>query len=118
MLSMGFNGMHNNNARGRDPDFGAIFMSNSGTKRECFKRKLFGLPSSEIKFVEKVKAGMILFLFEYDKRRLHGVFKATCDGSVNIVPNAFAASGKQFPAQVRIHLLQFSNFSESCITFF
>lgn len=93
-----------NNAEGKDPDFGAIFMSNSETKRECFKRGLFGLPSTEIKFVEKIKAGMILFLFEYEKRQLHGVFQASCDGGINIVPNAFAAMGKQFPAQVGIHL--------------
>lgn len=112
---MGFNDKHNN-ASGRFPDFGAIFMSNSRTKRECFKRGLFGLPSSEVQFIEKVKAGMILFLFENDKRQLHGVFKASSDGAVNIVPDAFASSGKQYPAQVRIHLLHLLNFSK-CITF-
>ncbi|CAL0312172.1 unnamed protein product [Lupinus luteus] len=90
-----------NDADGRDPDFGAIFMSNSVTKRECFKMRLFGLPSSDIQFVEQVKAGMILFLFEYEKKHLHGVFKATCDGAINIVPDAFHSSGKQFPAQVK-----------------
>ncbi|KAJ1393394.1 Development/cell death domain [Sesbania bispinosa] len=83
---MGFNNKHNN-ADGRDPDFGAIFMSNSETKRECFKRRLFGLPSSEIHFVEQ--------------RQLHGVFKASCDGAMNIVPNAFTSLRKQFPAQVK-----------------
>lgn len=91
----------NNNAYGKDPDYGAIFMSNSETKRECFKRGLFGLPSSDIQFVEQIKTGMILFLFEYEKRQLHGVFKASCDGAINIVPNAFAKVGKQFPAQVK-----------------
>ncbi|KAE9613651.1 putative development/cell death domain-containing protein [Lupinus albus] len=90
-----------NDADGRDPDFGAIFMSNSDTKRECFERRLFGLPSSEVQFVEQVKDGMILFLFEYEKKHLHGVFKATCDGAINIVPNAFRSLGKQFPAQVK-----------------
>ena len=45
----------NNNAYGKDPDYGAIFMSNSETKRECFKRGLFGLPSSDIQFVEQIK---------------------------------------------------------------
>ncbi|KAK7362515.1 hypothetical protein VNO77_04631 [Canavalia gladiata] len=99
-FSMGFNDKHNN-ADGKDPDFGAIFMSNSGTKRECFRMRLFGLPSTEIQFVEQVKAGMILFLFEYEKRQLHGVFEASCDGAINIVPNAFVSLGKQFPAQVK-----------------
>jgi len=98
---MGLNDKHNN-ADGKDPDFGAIFMSNCETKRQCFKKGLFGLPSTEIQFVEQVKAGMILFLYEYEKRQLHGVFKASCDGGINIVPNAFAKLGKQFPAQVTI----------------
>ncbi|QCD82894.1 cleavage and polyadenylation specificity factor subunit 4 [Vigna unguiculata] len=97
---MGLNDKHNN-ADGKDPDFGAIFMSNCETKRQCFKKGLFGLPSTEIQFVEQVKAGMILFLYEYEKRQLHGVFKASCDGGINIVPNAFAKLGKQFPAQVK-----------------
>jgi hypothetical protein len=97
---MGFNDKYNN-AAGRDPDFGAIFISNSGSKRECFHRGLFGLPSSYIPFVEKIKAGSALFLFEYEKRLLHGVFKATCDGGINIVPKAFTSLGMPCPAQVR-----------------
>ncbi|CAJ2650301.1 unnamed protein product [Trifolium pratense] len=97
---MGFMGKHNN-AGGKDPDFGAIFMSNSGSKRECFHRGLFGLPSSYISFVEKIKAGSALFLFEYEKRLLHGVFKATCDGGINIVPKAFNSLGVPYPAQVK-----------------
>ncbi|CAJ1939651.1 unnamed protein product [Sphenostylis stenocarpa] len=96
-----------NNADGKDPDFGAIFISNSETRRECFKKGLFGLPSTEIQFVEQVKAGMVLFLYEYDKRQLHGVFKASCDGGINIVPNAFAKVGKQFPAQVKFEPIWF-----------
>lgn len=103
-MSMGFYDKHNN-AAGKEPDFGAIFMTNSGTKRECFRRRVFGLPSSAIQFVEKVKAGMILFLFDYEKRQLHGVFRAACDGAINIEPNAFTSSGSHYPAQVRIHFV-------------
>ncbi|CAL5213070.1 unnamed protein product [Lathyrus oleraceus] len=97
---MGFNDKHNN-AGGSDPDFGAIFMSNSATKRECLRSGLFGLPASYIPFVEKVKAGTTLFLFEYEKKLLHGVFMATCDGGINIVPKAFALTGMKYPAQVK-----------------
>jgi len=98
---MGLNNKRNN-ADGKDPDFGVIFISNSETKIECFKKGIFGLPSTEIQFVEQIKAGMILFLYEYDKRQLHGVFKASCDGGINIIPNAFAKAGNRFPAQVTI----------------
>ncbi|GKV36886.1 hypothetical protein SLEP1_g44970 [Rubroshorea leprosula] len=98
---------------GAFPEFGAIFMSNSATKRECFKRKLFGLPSSYAHFVNHVKAGMILFLFEFERRELHGVFEASCDGEMNIVPNAFNSLGKQFPAQVKFtHLWSCTPLSE------
>lgn len=82
------------------PKFGAIFMSNSATKKECLKRKIFGLPMAKANFVKKVKSGMILFLFEFEKRELYGVFQAISDGSMNLNPRAFTSSGKQFPAQV------------------
>ncbi|KAK7368271.1 hypothetical protein VNO80_10296 [Phaseolus coccineus] len=103
---MGLNDKRNN-ADGKDPDFGVIFISNSETKRECFKKGIFGLPSTEIQFVEQIKAGMVLFLYEYDKRQLHGVFKASCDGGINIIPNAFAKVGNQFPAQVKFEPIWF-----------
>ncbi|XWS42700.1 hypothetical protein CRYUN_Cryun16bG0036700 [Craigia yunnanensis] len=44
---------------------------------------------------------MVLFLFEYEKREFYGVFKATTDGELNIIPYAYSSSGKKFPAQVR-----------------
>ncbi|KAF9615135.1 hypothetical protein IFM89_022087 [Coptis chinensis] len=80
---------------------GAIFMASRSTKRECLKRNLFGLPPSQHNFVKKVKSGMVLFLFEYEERKLFGVFQASSDGDMNIVPHAFLSSGKQFPSQVR-----------------
>jgi len=98
---MRVNDNHNNNARGKDPVFGAIFIANSESKRECFKRELFGLPSSYIPFVEKIKKGMALFLFDYEKRLLHGVFRATHDGDINIDHKAFTSLRVRYPAQVR-----------------
>ncbi|KAI4313042.1 hypothetical protein MLD38_037819 [Melastoma candidum] len=89
-------------ATGTVPEYGAIFMSDSETRKECLERRLFGLPSSMQSFVSQVKAGMILFLFEYESKRLYGVFQACSDGAMNIVPHAYSASGKQFPAQVKM----------------
>lgn len=90
-----------NDVVGDVPEFGAIFMSNIATKRECFKRKVFALPSSMASFVKQVKEGMVLFLFEFEKRQLFGVYRATSDGAMNIAPHAINSSGKRFPAQVR-----------------
>ncbi|OMO70408.1 hypothetical protein CCACVL1_18941 [Corchorus capsularis] len=90
-----------NGLPGSRPEYGAIFMSNKATKRECLRRRVFALPSSQSHFVKQVKAGMILFLFEYERRELHGVFQACSDGDMNILPHAFTQSGKQYPAQVK-----------------
>jgi len=61
---------------------------------------LFGLPGSFSDFVKNVKAGIILFLFEFEERKLHGVFEAITDGGMNIAPQAYVSSGKQFPQVV------------------
>lgn len=89
-----------NSVPGNIPEYGAVFMSNAETKRECFKRRVFALPSSMAVFVKQIKVGMVLFLFEFEKRQLYGVYKATSDGALNILPNAFRSGGKQFPSQV------------------
>ncbi|XP_068320733.1 uncharacterized protein [Pyrus communis] len=91
--------------RGLYPEYGAIFMSSSATIDECFKRRLFGLPSSQGQFVKQIKTGMILFLFEFESRELHGVFQACSDGEMNISPSAYNLSGRQFPAQVKVKLI-------------
>ncbi|RHN74505.1 putative development/cell death domain-containing protein [Medicago truncatula] len=90
-----------NKESGIFPEHGAIFMSNRSTLKECFERSLFGLPGSFSDFVKNVKAGMILFLFEFEERKLHGVFEAITDGGMNISPHAYVSSGQQFPAQVK-----------------
>ncbi|KAL9670130.1 hypothetical protein QQ045_007681 [Rhodiola kirilowii] len=87
---------------GLTPEFGAIFMSNESTKHECLRNNLFGLPSRFNDFVKHVKVGMLLFLFEYENRELSGVYEATSDGAIDIVPHAYKSSGKKFPAQVQI----------------
>ncbi|XP_023001553.1 uncharacterized protein LOC111495655 isoform X2 [Cucurbita maxima] len=94
-----------NTAHGIVPEYGAIFMSNSMTITECFERKLFGLPCWLGNFVLQIKSGMILFLFEYENRVLHGVFQAVSDGAMNIVPHAYSSSGQQFPFQVTFSIL-------------
>ncbi|GAB4836646.1 hypothetical protein Ancab_001558 [Ancistrocladus abbreviatus] len=92
-------------AHGSVPDYGAIFMSNTSTRKECFERRLFGLPITFLDFVTKVKTGMLLFLFDYEERKLYGVFEASSDGTMNISSDAYKSSGKQFPAQVRFSIV-------------
>lgn len=93
---------------GRFPEYGAIFMCSTSTKEECLRRNLFGLPLSSASFVKAVRSGMILFLFEYERRMLFGVFEAVSDGQLNIVRHAYrsssssSSSSKSFPAQVGV----------------
>lgn len=97
-----------NGVSGSIPEFGAIFMSNVETKRECIKRKVFALPPTMAEFVKHVKAGMVLFLFEYKRRQLFGVYQASTDGAIDIVPHGFKYLGRHYPAQVWMSFLLFS----------
>ncbi|OEL33592.1 hypothetical protein BAE44_0005389, partial [Dichanthelium oligosanthes] len=65
------------------------------TRKESFDKKIFGLNPYCADFVEKVKAGTTLFLYHVEQHKLHGVFEATSDGAVNIIPDAFVSSGKR-----------------------
>ncbi|MQM12864.1 hypothetical protein Taro_045779, partial [Colocasia esculenta] len=51
---------------------------------------------------EYCEMGMLLFLFEYEERKLYGVFEATSDGAMDIVPMAFSSLGKLFSAQIQV----------------
>ncbi|KQK19373.1 uncharacterized protein LOC100837338 isoform X2 [Brachypodium distachyon] len=86
---------------------GAIFLCNCLTRKECFERKLFGLSSLCADFVQQVKAGATLFLYDVEQRKLHGVFEATSDGAMNIIPDAYISSGSQFPSQIRFKRIWF-----------
>ncbi|KAH9616777.1 hypothetical protein KSS87_005294 [Heliosperma pusillum] len=87
------------------PKDGAIFMANKLTREECLRRKLFGLPSNFTDFVLRIKVGMLLFLYDYQKRKLYGVFEASSNGGLNLVPDAYKSSNLKFPAQVRFTVL-------------
>ena len=63
-----------------------------------------GLPAQHIKYVQHIRPGISLFLFNYSGRLLHGIYEAVGDGALNIDPSAWTEGrGKtQFPAQVII----------------
>jgi hypothetical protein len=63
-----------------------------------------GLPAQHIKYVQHIRPGTCLFLFNYSGRLLHGIYEAVGDGALNIDPSAWTEGrGRtQFPAQVII----------------
>jgi hypothetical protein len=79
---------------------GAIFMSNTLTREQCFKASIFGLPLEYEPFVSNVRKGMPLFLFDHTLCKLYGVFEAASDGGLNINNAAFRSTQRSYPAQV------------------
>jgi len=79
---------------------GAIFMSNTLTREQCFQAGIFGLPLEYEPFVRNVREGMPLFLFDHTLRNLYGVFEAASDGGLNINNAAFRSTQRSYPAQV------------------
>ncbi|CAL5046315.1 unnamed protein product [Urochloa decumbens] len=86
---------------------GAIFLCSLMTRKESFDKKIFGLAPHCADFVEKVKAGTTLFLYNIEQCKLHGVFQATSDGAVDIIPDAYVSSGRRYPSQIRFKRIWF-----------
>ncbi|KAE8775338.1 hypothetical protein D1007_52209 [Hordeum vulgare] len=85
---------------------GAIFMCNTWAREQFFGSGIFRLALEYQPFVDNVKQGMPLFLFDYNERKLYGVFEAVTDGGLDITDRAaFRSTGRSYPAQVRFKII-------------
>lgn len=86
---------------------GVIFGCTDTTMKECLTKQLFGLPASHFVYVKNIHSGLPLFLFNYSKRQLHGIFEAASPGQMNINPYGWTKDGSvrtMYPAQVQIYV--------------
>lgn len=68
---------------------GFIFACTKSSQDECLNRMLFGTSRQYGAVAIRVKRGNFLFLLNLDTDLLHGVFRATSDGKLNIEPDAW-----------------------------
>ncbi|KAJ4830687.1 hypothetical protein Tsubulata_028403 [Turnera subulata] len=86
---------------------GVIFGCTNATIKECLFKQLFGLPGHHISYVKNIEPGLPLFLFNYNTRKLHGIYEAASSGQMNLNPYGWTTDGAnrtQFPAQVQIRV--------------
>ncbi|PNT65591.1 hypothetical protein BRADI_4g44780v3 [Brachypodium distachyon] len=89
-------------------DLGAvIFGCTNSTIAECHSRQLFGLPRAHLSYVQNITEGLPLFLFNYDDRKLHGIYEAASNGKFCPESNAWTYNGSEktsYPAQVAMRV--------------
>lgn len=78
---------------------GFIFICSEKTKYDCFRYRVFGLPTGKLDLVKRIKRGTKLYLFDIHQKILYGIYSATSDGDKNLESDAFGGS---FQAQVDI----------------
>ncbi|MCO5547989.1 hypothetical protein L7F22_001445 [Adiantum nelumboides] len=80
---------------------GYIFLCRDETQPEHIHEDVFGLPvCDQMALVQKVKKGMTIFLFNNQRKVLHGIYEATSDGGMTLVIEALGSS--YTTGQVRI----------------
>ncbi|EEF35711.1 conserved hypothetical protein [Ricinus communis] len=86
---------------------GVIFGCKKNTMSECLSEQIFGLPAPHFSYVKNIDPGLPLFLFNYENKKLYGIFEAAGAGQMNINPYGWTTDGSrrtQYPAQVQIRV--------------
>mmetsp|Transcript_5332 Transcript_5332/g.15278 ORF Transcript_5332/g.15278 Transcript_5332/m.15278 type:complete len:1146 (+) Transcript_5332:734-4171(+) len=91
---------------------GFIFGCHQNAEVESLTHLVFGMPHVMRFQIPSIVKDQLVFLFNLDTRVLHGVFKAECKGTFNLVPSAFRSgitdpvkkkhSVSPLPIQVRV----------------
>jgi len=82
---------------------GYVFLCSDMTQQECFDRLLFGGGEKYANRVRGVQKGHKLFLYNYNSKKLYGIFEAASDPQTNIDPAAWKG---EYPWQIRVKSLK------------
>lgn len=78
---------------------GFVFLCNDITEPECLKRLLLGGKEKYANRVNGLQIGDRLVLYNYDSKKLHGIFEAVTEVTENIEADAWNG---EFPVQVKM----------------
>jgi hypothetical protein len=81
---------------------GYIFMCSDATEAECFRRGLFGGTEKYARQVRGLKKGDYVYNYNFNSKKLHGVYEAVSEVKQNLVTSAW---GGEYPIQVRVRRL-------------
>lgn len=82
---------------------GYIFLCSDITEPECIERELFGGKEKYLNRVKGLEKGDVLFLYNYNTKKLLGIFEAETEMRENIVSEAWKG---EFPWQVRVKRIE------------
>eukprot|EP00210_Caulerpa_lentillifera_P000279 g272.t1 len=82
---------------------GVIFTCTEDSLDDCLKAGVFGLPRTHFQYVQHVRPSMVLFLFNFSTRELHGIFRAIAGGKIDKESQGVKPDwAAKFPAQVDV----------------
>eukprot|EP00210_Caulerpa_lentillifera_P004078 g3891.t1 len=88
---------------GPDQLAGVIFTCTEDSLDDCLRGGVFGLPRTHFQYVQHVRPSMVLFLFNFSTRELHGIFRAMTGGKLEGDPQGVNPDwAANFPAQVDV----------------
>jgi len=78
---------------------GFVFLCSDITEAECLEKSLFGGMEKYQGRVKGLEKGAVVYLYNYNSKKLHGIFEAETNLQKNIVPEAWNGD---FPWQVSV----------------